>query len=121
MKKFTLVPLALAALLSACSGGDQQTVQFSNSNGTGLIYSYPYLAQQEVPTRAPLVLRFSESLTNEDGELSKSIRVLDENGQAIKATVSTADEGRSLVLTPASTLAPKTRYTIEAQGLTTAS
>lgn len=121
MRKFSFVPLLLAALLGACSGSDQQTVQFTNTRGPELIYSYPYLAQQEVPTRAPLVLRFSESLTNEDGELSKSIRVLDENGQAIKATVSTADEGRSLVLTPASALAPKTRYTLEAQGLRTAS
>src|SRR5690554_2853354 len=121
MRKFSFVPLLLAALLGACSGSDQQTVQFRTTRGPELIYSYPYLAQQEVPTRAPLVLRFSESLTNEDGELSKSIRVLDENAQAIKATVSTADEGRSLVLTPASALAPKTRYTLEAQGLRTAS
>lgn len=121
MKKFSFVPLALAALLSACSGSDQQTVQFTNTRGPELIYSYPYLAQQEVPTHAPVVLRFSEALTNSDTELDDSIAVFDENGQAIKVAISTADDGRSLVLTPASTLAPKTRYTIEAQGLTTAS
>src|SRR5690554_3723597 len=121
MKKFSFVPLALAALLSACSGSDQQTVRFGNSTGVGLVYSYPYLEQQEVPTHAPIVLRFSEALINSDTELGDSVTLRDENGQTVPVAASLADEGRSLVLTPPSALTPNTRYTLEAEELVTAS
>lgn len=121
MKKFSFVPLALAALLSACSGSDQQTVRFGNSTGVGLVYSYPYLEQREVPTHAPIVLRFSEALINSDTELGDSVTLRDENGQTVPVAASLADEGRSLVLTPPSALTPNTRYTLEAEELVTAS
>ena len=119
MQKRLSVLLSAAVALSACSGGEKQTSLLTHQGEAGLVYSYPLTEQQEVPTHAPVVLRFSEPLLNEDP--ASQIVLRDQNGAAVAYQAAVVDEGRGLVLTPVAALAPNTRYTVEATDLVTAS
>src|SRR5690606_18384131 len=98
--------------LTACGGNEKQTATFADLNQASLIYSYPVAGQQEVPLQAPLVLRFSEPLSEPLTEADPASRIAlrDAAGAEVTFSAVVVDEGRGLLLTPATPLAPHTRY-----------
>ncbi|MDF1821061.1 MAG: Ig-like domain-containing protein [Alcanivoracaceae bacterium] len=114
--------LAVAALfaLAAC-GGDKDPVIFADLRPGEMIYSYPYDGQAEVSVRAPIVLRFSDSLTAEDEAALQSQLQLEadaEPGVAIPVSVKFVDDKRSVVLTPDEPLAPGADYQVRFDAVT---
>jgi len=105
-----LIVIMLTALLVTACGGGSQRVDFSSTRQASLIYSYPYDGQQEVPTHAPVVLRFSEPLTTQDA--AAQVTLANGQGDAVDATARQAEDGRVVVVTPDSALMPDTDYVV---------
>lgn len=98
-----------AAILVACGGGDDQTVNEPATPGS-VVYSYPADGQREVSPKADLVLRFSSALS--DNDIAEKIRITDGSTEVAFATES-VDQGKSLTISPDKTLRPGTEYTVE--------
>ncbi len=106
--KNTLALLPVA-ILAACGGGDDQTVNEPATPGS-VVYSYPADGQREVSPKADLVLRFSSALS--DNDIAEKIRITDGNTEVAFSTES-VDQGKSLTISPDTTLRPGTEYTVE--------
>lgn len=102
--------LAATLLVSACGGGSTQRTSTDNWDHARLEYSFPYDTQQEVSTRAPVALRFSDALT--DTAPGDAVQILDAADQPVAFTADTVDDGRSLMLTPLNPLDPAAAYRI---------
>ncbi|TBW52235.1 hypothetical protein EZI54_16480 [Marinobacter halodurans] len=109
MKYNKILALAPALLLAAC-GGEEQTVSQPQTPGS-VIYAYPADGQASISTKADVVLRFSNAITDED--VASKIRITADGGSSsVPFSVRKVDGGNSLVLAPDSELAPGTEYTI---------
>ncbi|MCU5782694.1 hypothetical protein MA04_01994 [Alcanivorax balearicus MACL04] len=113
--------IASALILSACGGGggsDMPGPDAGESKRQSLLYAYPDNGQTEVPTPAPVVLRFSSAVTVDAAEAAITLHEGDANGPTLAATFSTVDgEPRGLVLTPDDKLKPLTDYTVVIRNL----
>lgn len=106
-KILALTPLLL---LTACGAGDEQTMDELQTPGA-VIYTYPADGQANVSTKADIVLRFSNPITDE--AVADKVQITPTGGgDAIDFSVTPVDDGNSLVLNPADELAPATDYTI---------
>ena len=118
MKKHLIIS-AVALGLTAC-GGDQATVTPGTERDAarqGLVYAYPADNQLEVPTPAPIVLRFSSAVVDTNPE--SFITVRDADGNEVPYTIETGiGDGQGLVLTPEERLTPRSEYTVEIDGVT---
>lgn len=109
MKYNKILALAPALLLAAC-GGEEQTVNEPQMPGS-VVYAYPADGQTSISTKADVVLRFSNAITDEDA--ASKIRITAAGGDAsVPFSVEKVDGGNSLVLSPDSELAPGTEYTV---------
>ncbi|WP_421705971.1 Ig-like domain-containing protein [Alloalcanivorax xenomutans] len=113
--------ISSALILSACGGGggsDMPGPDAGESKRQSLLYAYPDNGQTEVPTPAPVVLRFSSAVTVDAAEAAITLHEGDASGPALAATFSTVDgEPRGLVLTPDDKLKPLTDYTVVIKNL----
>ncbi|MBA3979997.1 MAG: hypothetical protein C0462_05270 [Alcanivorax sp.] len=118
MKKHLIIS-AVALGLVAC-GGDEATVTPGTERDAarqGLVYAYPAHEQLEVPTPAPIVLRFSSAVVDSNPEMFITVR--DANGDDVPYSIETGiGDGQGLVLTPDERLAPRSEYTVEIDGIT---
>ncbi|WP_111656024.1 Ig-like domain-containing protein [Isoalcanivorax indicus] len=118
MKKHLIIS-AVALGLVAC-GGDEATVTPGTERDAarqGLVYAYPAHEQLEVPTPAPIVLRFSSAVVDSNPEMFITVR--DANGDEVPYSIETGiGDGQGLVLTPDERLAPRSEYTVEIDGIT---
>lgn len=129
MKNFNSTPrialILFAACLVASCGGDKQKVVFDWETAD-LVFSYPYDGQPQVPTTAPLVLRFAQPLTYADQaalDLDIASKVRLENvsnaGVALPYSAKMVDGKRSLVITPSEKLGFAQSYVLILDGLET--
>ena len=111
-----------AVLLAACGGGGGHSATTgstgSDTGATALDYSYPLNQQTEVPTRAPVVLHFTQSISGTD--VASSVQLYEE-GQTdpIPVSIKSVSNGHSLILTPDSTslgLDPHSQYEVVING-----
>lgn len=109
MKYNKILALAPALLLAAC-GGEEQTVNEPQMPGS-VVYAYPADGQASISTKADVVLRFSNAITDEDA--AGKIRITAAGSDtSVPFSVEKVDGGNSLVLSPDSELAPGTEYTV---------
>ncbi|ROT96021.1 hypothetical protein EB809_17965 [Marinobacter sp. R17] len=109
MKYNKILALAPALLLAAC-GGEEQTVNEPQMPGS-VVYAYPADGQASISTKADVVLRFSNAITDEDA--ASKIRITAAGSDtSVPFSVEKVDGGNSLVLSPDSELAPGTEYTV---------
>lgn len=117
------VALTTALILSACGGGGGGSVTGSSpgeSTQTALDYSYPLNQQTEVPTPAPVVLNFSNSISGSDVQNSITLHQgHNASGATVAVTAKITNNGKSLILTPDSKLAPHTDYAVVIAGSST--
>ena len=121
--KQSLILLSSATLLAACGGdgGDSPVDDFGSNPGEsgaqGLLYAYPDNGQGEVPTKAPIALRFTSNVA--PGNVNQSVTLCcDDQGENLDFEVERVDgEPRGVLLTPTDGLAPGTQYTVEINGL----
>ena len=121
--KQSLILLSSATLLAACGGdgGDSPVDDFGSNPGEsgaqGLLYAYPDNGQGEVPTKAPIALRFTSNVA--PGNVNQSVTLCcDDQGENLDFEVERVDgEPRGVLLTPTDGLAPGTEYTVEINGL----
>lgn len=105
-KLLALTPLLL---LTAC-GGDEQTMEEATTPGA-VIYTYPADGQANVSTKADIVLRFSDPITDE--AVADKVQIAPASGgEAIDFSVTPVDNGNSLLLNPADELEAGVDYTI---------
>jgi len=109
MKYNNTLALIPAALLAACGGGDEQTIDEPTPSGE-VVYSYPADGQSNVSPKAEMVLRFSHALS--DNDIASKIRITD-GSTDLSFTAESVDGGRSLTLSPQGELNPGADYTIE--------
>jgi hypothetical protein len=109
MKYNNTLALIPAALLAACGGGDEQTIDEPTPSGE-VVYSYPADGQSNVSPKADMVLRFSHALS--DNDIASKIRITD-GSTDLSFTAESVDGGRSLTLSPQGELNPGADYTIE--------
>lgn len=109
MKYNNTLALIPAALLAACGGGDEQTINEPTTPGE-VVYSYPADGQSNVSPKADMVLRFSHALS--DGDVASKIRITD-GSTDLSFTAESVDGGRSLTLSPQGELTPGASYSIE--------
>lgn len=111
-----LLTLCLALLLGACSKGDKQTFSVPASWSTeSLTYAYPYNGQTMIAPTAPVVLHFSNALTETDTAVlaSKFKLTNTSTGADVPFTLTRVDEGRGVTLQPTAVLVEKASFTIE--------
>ena len=121
--KQSLLLLSSATLLAACGGdgGDSPVDDFGSNPGEsgaqGLLYAYPDNGQGEVPTKAPIALRFTSNVA--PGNVKQSVTLCcDDQGENLDFEVERVDgEPRGVLLTPTDGLAPGTQYTVEINDL----
>ena len=121
--KQSLLLLSSATLLAACGGdgGDSPVDDFGSNPGEsgaqGLLYAYPDNGQGEVPTKAPIALRFTSNVA--PGNVNQSVTLCcDDQGENLDFEVERVDgEPRGVLLTPTDGLAPGTQYTVEINDL----
>ena len=121
--KQSLILLSSATLLAACGGdgGDSPVDDFGSNPGEsgaqGLLYAYPDNGQGEVPTKAPIALRFTSNVA--PGNVNQSVTLCcDDQGENLDFEVErVGGEPRGVLLTPTDGLAPGTQYTVEINDL----
>ena len=121
--KQSLLLLSSATLLAACGGegGDSPVDDFGSNPGASgaqaLLYAYPDNGQGEVPTKAPIALRFTSNVS--PGNVNQSVTLCcDDQGENLDFEVErVGGEPRGVLLTPTDALAPGTQYTVEIDGL----
>ena len=121
--KQSLLLLSSATLLAACGGdgGDSPVDDFGSNPGESgaqaLLYAYPDNGQGEVPTKAPIALRFTSNVA--PGNVNQSVTLCcDDQGENLDFEVERVDgEPRGVLLTPTDGLAPGTQYTVEINDL----
>ena len=112
--KQSLILLSSATLLAACGGdgGDSPVDDFGSNPGEsgaqGLLYAYPDNGQGEVPTKAPIALRFTSNVA--PGNVNQSVTLCCyDQGENLDFEVERVDgEPRGVLLTPTDGLAPGT-------------
>ncbi|MBF5054611.1 hypothetical protein ISO4_03213 [Alcanivorax venustensis ISO4] len=115
--------LSSATLLAACGGdgGDSPVDDFGSNPGESgaqaLLYAYPDNGQGEVPTKAPIALRFTSNVA--PGNVKQSVTLCcDDAGENLDFEVErVGGEPRGVLLTPTDGLAPGTQYTVEINDL----
>ncbi|WP_101676309.1 Ig-like domain-containing protein [Alloalcanivorax mobilis] len=116
--RITQVPALLlcsAALLSACGGGGGSAPGNDSAEASrqSLLYAYPDDGQTEVATPAPLVLRFTSDVTEDDAKQAITLHAGDADGPELEYTTAMVeDDQRGIVLTPVEKLDPLTDYTV---------
>ena len=121
--KQSLILLSSATLLAACGGdGGDSPVDDGGANpgeagAQALLYAYPDNGQGEVPTKAPIALRFTSNVA--PGNVNQSVTLCcDDQGENLDFEVERVDgEPRGVLLTPTDGLAPGTQYTVEINDL----
>jgi hypothetical protein len=121
--KQSLLLLSSATLLAACGGdgGDSPVDDFGSNPGESgaqaLLYAYPDNGQGEVPTKAPIALRFTSNVA--PGNVNQSVTLCcDDQGENLDFEVErVGGEPRGVLLTPTDGLAPGTQYTVEINDL----
>ena len=121
--KQSLLLLSSATLLAACGGdgGDSPVDDFGSNPGEsgaqGLLYAYPDNGQGEVPTKAPIALRFTSNVA--PGNVKQNVTLCcDDAGENLDFEVErVGGEPRGVLLTPTDGLAPGTQYTVEINDL----
>ncbi len=117
--KQSLILLSSATLLAACGGdGGDSPVDDGGANpgesgAQALLYAYPDNGQGEVPTKAPIALRFTSAVSI--GAVQQNVTLCcDDQGENLDFDVEKFDdEPRGVLLTPTEKLAPGTQYTID--------
>ncbi|WP_218839907.1 Ig-like domain-containing protein [Alloalcanivorax xenomutans] len=82
-----------------------------------LLYAYPDDGQAEVPTKAPVVLRFTSDVSLGDVEQSVTLCCDAEGGNLDYTAETVGPDPRGVILTPAQSLSPLTDYTIAIKNL----
>ncbi len=121
--KQSLILLSSATLLAACGGdGGDSPVDDGGANpgesgAQALLYAYPDNGQGEVPTKAPIALRFTSTVSL--GNVNQSITLCcDEGGGNLDFTAEKVPgEPRGVLLTPTERLMPQTEYTVQISDL----
>jgi hypothetical protein len=121
--KQSLILLSSATLLAACGGDggdspvDDGGANPGESSAQALLYAYPDNGQGEVPTKAPIALRFTSAVS--PGNVNQSVTLCcDDQGENLDFEVERVDgEPRGVLLTPTDGLAPGTQYTVEINDL----
>ncbi|AFT70809.1 hypothetical protein B5T_02537 [Alloalcanivorax dieselolei B5] len=111
----TLVATACATVLTACGGSDGSSMPGNDANDAqrqSLLYAYPDDGQAEVPTMAPVVLRFTSDVSLGDVEQSVTLCCDAEGGNLDYTAETVGPDPRGVILTPAQSLSPLTDYTI---------
>lgn len=111
LKKLLLT--AFACILMSC-GDDTGTVTVGLeqlAEKQGLVFSYPRDQQTEVPTPAPMMLRFTSTIN--DAAPENVIILRDELGNAVDYSSRKIGNDRGLALTPDESLKPLSEYTLE--------
>ena len=87
------------------------------SGAQALLYAYPDNGQGEVPTKAPIALRFTSNVA--PGNVNQSVTLCcDDAGENLDFEVErVGGEPRGVLLTPTDGLAPGTQYTVEINDL----
>lgn len=121
--KQSLILLSSASLLAACGGdgGDSPVDDFGSNPGEGgaqgLLYAYPDNGQGEVPTKAPIALRFTSNVSTNNVEQNVTL-CCDDQGQNLDFEAAPVeDEPRGVLITPTDKLAPGTEYTVNIANL----
>ena len=111
MKQFKTLALIPAMLLAACGGdSDTQTMQEQTTPGE-LVYSYPTDGQNDVSPKAEIVLRFSHAVVDDAATLARKINV-EAEGSAVDFAIEAIDNGKSLKLTPNTSLDSGAGYSV---------
>jgi hypothetical protein len=121
--KQSLLLLSSATLLAACGGdGGDSPVDDGGANpgesgAQALLYAYPDNGQGEVPTQAPIALRFTSAVSL--GNINQSVTLCcDEGGGDLAFTSEKVpSDPRGVLLTPTDELAPGTEYTVDISDL----
>ena len=117
--KQSLLLLSSATLLAACGGdgGDSPVDDFGSNPGESgaqaLLYAYPDNGQGEVPTKAPIALRFTSDVST--GDVKENVTLCcDDQGENLDFDADpVGGEPRGVLITPTDELAPGTQYTID--------
>ncbi|MCU5784963.1 hypothetical protein MA04_04263 [Alcanivorax balearicus MACL04] len=116
----TLLITACATVLTACGGSDGSSMPSNDANDAqrqSLLYAYPDDGQAEVPTKAPVVLRFTSDVSLGDVEQSITLCCDAEGGNLDYTAETVGPDPRGVILTPAQSLSPLTDYTIAIKNL----
>ncbi|MEQ9508502.1 MAG: Ig-like domain-containing protein [Alloalcanivorax xenomutans] len=116
----TLLITACATVLTACGGSDGSDMPGNDANDAqrqSLLYAYPDDGQAEVPTKAPVVLRFTSDVSLGDVEQSVTLCCDAEGGNLDYTAETVGPDPRGVILTPAQSLSPLTDYTIAIKNL----
>ncbi|WP_421722364.1 Ig-like domain-containing protein [Alloalcanivorax xenomutans] len=116
----TLLITACATVLTACGGSDGSSMPGNDANDSkrqSLLYAYPDDGQAEVPTKAPVVLRFTSDVSLGDVEQSVTLCCDAEGGNLDYTAETVGPDPRGVILTPAQSLSPLTDYTIAIKNL----
>ncbi len=116
----TLLITACATVLTACGGSDGSSMPGNDANDAkrqSLLYAYPDDGQAEVPTKAPVVLRFTSDVSLGDVEQSVTLCCDAEGGNLDYTAETVGPDPRGVILTPAQSLSPLTDYTIAIKNL----
>ena len=117
--KQSLLLLSSATLLAACGGdgGDSPVDDFGSNPGESgaqaLLYAYPDNGQGEVPTKAPIALRFTSAVSTGDVKQNVTLCCDDQGGNLDFDADSVGTDPRGVLITPKEKLAPGTQYTVE--------
>lgn len=121
--KQSLILLSSATLLAACGGdGGDSPVDDGGANpgesgAQALLYAYPDNGQSEVPTKAPIALRFTSAVSI--GNVDQSVTLCcDEGGGDLDFTSEKVpSDPRGVLITPTEQLQPQTEYTVQISDL----
>ena len=115
--------LGTAMLLTACGGdgGDSPVDDFGSNPGEGdnqgLLYAYPDNGQSEVPTKAPIALRFTSAVSLGDIDQSVTLCCDEGGGDLAFTSEKVSSDPRGVLLTPTQRLQPQTEYTVQISDL----
>lgn len=120
MKARTIALSTLSALVLWGCGGEEDTITTDQAHNAaeGLVYSYPAKEQEQVPTTAPVALRFSSNIT--ESHPANKISIQDQSSQdedEVEFETEMVDNGRGVMLTPNDAFEPRAEYTIELESI----